>query len=78
LDATVSRHVGVAIDHAALNVDGTQRTASTTLTNSTNMPSPVVLTMQPQCSVILGSTSSLQCPLSWRSVPSSSARINRL
>ena len=35
-----------------------QRTASTTLANSTRMPSPVVLTMRPRCSAIFGSTSS--------------------
>ena len=32
-----------------------QRTASTTLPNSTSMPSPVVLTMRPRCSRILAS-----------------------
>jgi hypothetical protein len=32
-----------------------QRTASTTLANSTSRPSPVVLTMRPRCSAILGS-----------------------
>ena len=32
-----------------------QRTASTALANSTSAPSPVVLTMRPRCSAILGS-----------------------
>jgi DNA-binding CsgD family transcriptional regulator len=35
-----------------------QRTASTTLANSTSSPSPVVLTMRPRCSSILGSPNS--------------------
>src|ERR1035437_9370003 len=52
-----------------------QRTASTTLTNSTSIPSPVVLTIRPRCSVILGSTSSLRCAFSCRRVPSSSTPI---
>ena len=34
-----------------------QRTASTTLSNSTSRPSPVVLTRRPRCSAIFGSTS---------------------
>jgi hypothetical protein len=34
-----------------------RRTASTTLGNSANMPSPVVFTMRPRCSLIFGSTS---------------------
>ena len=34
-----------------------QRTASTTLANSTSIPSPVVLTMRPECSPIFGPTS---------------------
>jgi hypothetical protein len=33
---------------------GSQRIASTTLTNSTSTPSPMVLTMRPWCSEILG------------------------
>src|SRR5437762_953543 len=36
----------------------TQRTASTTLANSSSRPSPVVLTMRPPCAVIFGSTTS--------------------
>src|SRR5258708_36097310 len=55
-----------------------QRTASTTLANSTSMPSPVVLTMRPLCSAIFGSISSRRCALSRASVPSSSAPISRL
>ena len=46
-----------------------QRTASTTLANSTSSPSPVVLTMRPRCSAILGSTSSRRCALKAASVP---------
>jgi hypothetical protein len=40
-----------------------QRTASTTLENSTSSPSPVVLTMRPWCSAILRSISSVRCAL---------------
>ena len=40
-----------------------QRTASTTLGNSTSSPSPVVLTMRPRCSAICGSTSSRRMAL---------------
>jgi hypothetical protein len=46
-----------------------QRTASTTLENSANIPSPVVLTMRPECSLIFGSTSSRRCALSRSCVP---------
>jgi hypothetical protein len=42
------------------------------------MPSPVVLTMRPRCSLILGSISSRRCALSRARVPSSSAPISRL
>jgi len=38
----------------------------------TSIPSPVVFTMRPRCSVILGSTRTRRCNLSCRSVPSSS------
>jgi hypothetical protein len=54
-----------------------QRTASTTLANSTRRPSPVVLTMRPRCSAILGSPSSRRTAGSAASVPSSSAPISR-
>ena len=40
-----------------------QRTASTTLANSTSKPSPVVLTIRPRCSAIFGSISSPQMRL---------------
>jgi hypothetical protein len=35
-----------------------QRTASTTLTNSADRPSPVFFTVRPRCWLIFGSTSS--------------------
>jgi hypothetical protein len=54
-----------------------QRTASTTLWNSTSIPSPAVLTMRPLCSRIFGSISSRRCDLRRPSVPSSSAPISR-
>src|SRR5205823_10220581 len=49
-----------------------QRNASTTLENSTSKPSPVVLTMRPRCSVIVGSIISARIDLSRLRVPSSS------
>ena len=42
-------NIRVPAGHRLLHRDR-QRTASTTLANSTNMPSPVVLTMPPRCS----------------------------
>jgi len=54
-----------------------QRTASTTLGNSTSTPSPVSLTMRPRCFLIFGSVSSRRCAFSRSSVPSSSAPIIR-
>jgi hypothetical protein len=48
-------------------------TASTTLANSTSMPSPVVFTMRPRWSVIFGSRSSRRSALGRSSVPYSSA-----
>jgi hypothetical protein len=38
-----------------------QRTASTTLANSANRPSPVFFTVRPLCSLIFGSTNSRRC-----------------
>ncbi len=54
-----------------------QRTASTTLENSSNRPSPVVLTMRPSCSAILGSISSRRWAFSAASVPLSSTPMRR-
>src|SRR5262249_54432100 len=42
------------------------------------MPSPVVFTMRPRCSLILGSTRSRRWAFNWASVPSSSAPMSRL
>jgi len=50
---------GVAFGHEAPWISTAQRTAPTTLANSTSTPSPVVLTMRPRCSVILGSITAL-------------------
>jgi hypothetical protein len=47
--------------------------ASTTLWNSTSIPSPVFFTIRPRCSLILGSISSRKWALSRSCVPSSSA-----
>jgi hypothetical protein len=55
-----------------------QATASTTLANSTSIPSPVVLTMRPWCSEMPQSTSSRRCDFRELRVPISSAPISRL
>lgn len=49
-----------------------QRTGSTTLLNSTSRPSPIVRTMRPPRSAIVGSTTSWRTVPSAASVPSSS------
>jgi hypothetical protein len=54
-----------------------QRTASTTLANSTNSPSPVVLTRRPQCSAIFGSDTSRRSAINAVCAPSSSSPISR-
>jgi hypothetical protein len=54
------------------------RTASTTLLNSANIPSPVFLTTRPRCWAILGSTRERRWSWSWVCVPSSSRPVNRL
>jgi len=61
----------------AVCVSTAQRTASTTLASSTGRPSPVVLTMRPLCSAIVGSANSHRIAFSTASVPSSSAPISR-
>jgi hypothetical protein len=77
LDAAIGRHIGVSRRHLALHLDGTS-TAATTLGNSINSPSPVVLTMRPRCSLTFGSPISRRIVLKAASVPSSSAPISRL
>jgi hypothetical protein len=54
-----------------------QRSASTTLANSTRNPSPVVLKSRPRCAAIVGSINSDRMDFSCRSVPSSSTPIKR-
>ena len=49
----------ITLGHATL-ISTAQRTASTALANSTNMPSPVVLTIRPRWLAIVGSTSALR------------------
>src|SRR5258708_2951721 len=61
-----------------LDVACGQRTASTTLLNSANIPSPVFLTTRPRCSATLGSTRVRRWSWSWTCVPSSSRPVNRL
>jgi hypothetical protein len=46
-------HRGISLGHIALDFDGRQRTASTTLANSTSIPSPVYLMTLPRCSLTL-------------------------
>ena len=55
-----------------------QRTASTTLRNSTRRPSPVRLTTRPLCTAIVGSIRSLRRARRRASVRSSSALASRL
>ena len=64
---------GALLSAIAACISAAQRTASTTLENSINSPSPVVLTMRPRCSLTLGSPSSRRIAFSAASVPSSSA-----
>ena len=52
--------------------------SASNLANSTSRPSPMVLTIRPRCSTILGSISSRRCAFSRARVPSSSAPISRL
>ena len=87
---THDRDFAAAADHVIVMSDGrirgervpcisvAQRSASTTLANSTSSPSPMVLTMRPRYSAILGSISSRRYALSRARVPSSSAPISRL
>jgi hypothetical protein len=75
-DTRFGRHTGISPGHLSLHVNA-HRTASTTLANSTNNPSPVVLTMRPRCSTIRGSTKSRLIAFNPASVPSSSAPISR-
>jgi hypothetical protein len=68
--AAVGTDTCVSLGHRLLHRDGAaQRTASTTLANSTSNPSPVVLTMRPRCSAIFGSTSSRRSALRHSRVP---------
>jgi hypothetical protein len=73
----LSAAVSVSRSGIACCTSAAQRTASTTLANSTSRPSPVVLTMRPRCSAIVGSRTSRRSALRRSSVPSSSAPISR-
>jgi ABC-type branched-subunit amino acid transport system ATPase component len=55
-----------------------QRTASTTLRNSTRLPSPVRFTMRPLCTAMVGSIRSLRSARSRANVRSSSMPASRL
>jgi len=55
-----------------------QANASTTLGDSICEPSPVVLTIRPQCVPTIGSINSRRCALRRVSVPFSSSPISRL
>src|SRR4029077_14177406 len=77
-DTAVRSDTRVLLGHRLLHFDrAAHRIASTTLATSTSMPSPVVLTMRPCCSLIFGSRSSRRSALRRSSVPSSSATISR-
>jgi hypothetical protein len=77
VDPMLRRDAGVADRHAVLHPIA-QRTASTTLRNSTMLPSPVRLTMRPRWTEIVGSMRSLRKARSRASVRSSSAPASRL
>ena len=70
-DPPVFGHTGVALGMAVW-ISRAQRTASTTLRNSTISPSPVRLTTRPLRAAMVGSRRSLRNDLSRASVPSSS------
>ena len=55
-----------------------QATASTTLANSTSVPSPISLTMRPLWAAIVGSINSARHACKLASVPVSSAPMSRL
>ena len=78
LDALVSGNAGVALGEPASAPRWRERTASTTLRNSTTAPSPVRLTMRPLWIAIVGSIRSLRSVLRRASVRSSSAPASRL
>src|SRR6516225_1627719 len=75
-DALVFGRIGIAVYHRCW-ISAAHRTASTTLPNSTSIPSPVFLTVWPWCSLTLGSTSSRRCVFRRSCVPSASSPINR-
>src|SRR5215472_5597309 len=75
-DAAARPDIRVPLGHRLCTATA-QRSASTTLANSTSRPSPVVLTMRPWWSAIFGSSSSRRSALRRSSVPSSSAPISR-
>jgi hypothetical protein len=74
-DAPLGRHIGVALGHSLLHLDGAAHRIDDA--GATSIPSPVVLTTRPRCSTIFGSASSRRIAFSAASVPSSSAPISR-
>ena len=75
-DALVGRDPSVALDHRPLDFNG-QFTASTTLRNSTMLPSTVRLTMRPWWTAMVGSIRSLRSARSRARMRSSSAPASR-
>jgi hypothetical protein len=70
---------GVVLPSAAalLWTSNAQFTASTTLANSTSVPSPISLTTRPLCWATAGSNSVRRCCFNAASVPASSPPIIR-
>jgi hypothetical protein len=77
LDTFLACHRGVALDHPPLDINSGAN-GVTTPTNSTNMPSPVLLRICPRCSAIFRSINARRRAFSRASVPSSSDPIRRL
>jgi hypothetical protein len=76
-DPPILRHIGVLFGQSALNCMSL-RAASTALANSTNIPSPVVLTIRPRWDAMVGSTSAFLMAFSRAKLPSSSVPMRRL
>ena len=77
LDPPLLRHVGIPLEHAALDLDGTAQRIDHARELGQHTVA-VVLTIRPWCSSIFGSSSACRWAFNWASVPSSSAPISRL
>jgi hypothetical protein len=77
--ASMSAYLLMAVSRSSIPccTSTAQRTASTTLANSANKPSPVFFTTRPLCSAIFGLTNCPRWAFRRSCVPSSSAPIRR-